>query len=251
MVNKVGTITNKFRVPKFEILMGEHDMVTEVKQYGATFKLDYGLVYWNSRLEHEHIRLVSLFQPGEIICDMFAGIGPFAIPAAQKECIVYGNDLNPDSVQYLKVNAEINKVSDRVHVYNLDARKFISQLMIVPDNESNSESVTSVLKACDKGIGGSNQESPSANGMLTGFIIERSFHIFFKRLCEMILIFFLASVQVEEVQENSKISDETVEHSRSADISVSVLKRSSESCEKGNILITAKQEALKKINCRN
>ncbi|XP_022157593.1 tRNA (guanine(37)-N1)-methyltransferase 2 isoform X2 [Momordica charantia] len=202
VVNKVGTITNKFRVPKFEILMGEHDMVTEVKQYGATFKLDYGLVYWNSRLEHEHVRLVSLFQPGEIICDMFAGIGPFAIPAAQKECIVYGNDLNPDSVQYLKVNAEINKVSDRVHVYNLDARKFISQLMIVPDNESNSESVTSVLKACDKGIGGSNQESPSAN------------------------------VQVEEVQENSKISDETVEHSRSADISVSVLKRSSESCEK-------------------
>lgn len=170
VVNKVGSITNEFRVPKFEILKGENDMVTEVKQYGATFKLDYSLVYWNSRLEHEHIRLVSLFQPGEIICDMFAGIGPFAIPASQKECIVYANDLNPDSVRYLKVNSEINKVSGRVHVYNLDARKFISQLMTVPDNESNSESVTSMLKACEKGIGGTNQESPSANGMLAGII---------------------------------------------------------------------------------
>lgn len=177
MVNKVGSITNEFRVPKFEVLKGENDMETEVKQYGATFKLDYSLVYWNSRLEHEHIRLVSLFQPGEIICDMFAGIGPFAIPAAQKGCIVYANDLNPDSVRYLKVNAEINKVSDRVHVYNLDARKFISQMMTVSDNECNSESFTPVVKACEKGIGRTNQESPLENGMLTGIsiIIEENF----------------------------------------------------------------------------
>lgn len=53
----------------------------------------------------------------------------------------------------------------------------------------------------------------------------------------MILIFFLASVQVQEVQD-IEISNKFVEHSRSADISVAVLKRSSESCEneKGNIL---------------
>ncbi|XP_031384135.1 tRNA (guanine(37)-N1)-methyltransferase 1 isoform X1 [Punica granatum] len=135
VVNKIGTITNEFRVPKFEVLAGKSDMVTEVKQYGATFKLDYSLVYWNSRLEHEHIHLVSQFQSGETICDMFAGIGPFAIPAAQKGCIVYANDLNPDSVKYLKINAQANKVNDRVHAYNLDARKFVSQLMERPDLE--------------------------------------------------------------------------------------------------------------------
>ncbi|XP_019225220.1 PREDICTED: tRNA (guanine(37)-N1)-methyltransferase 2 isoform X1 [Nicotiana attenuata] len=139
VVNKVGTITNEFRVPKFEILAGKDDMVTEVKQYGSTFKLDYSLVYWNSRLEHEHLRLVSQFQVGETICDMFAGIGPFAIPAAQKECVVYANDLNPDSICYLKINAEINKVDHLVYPYNLDARKFISQLMAVSCNGSNAE----------------------------------------------------------------------------------------------------------------
>lgn len=51
---------------------------------------------------------------------------------------------------------------------------------------------------------------------------------------------------MEEVQDDIKTSDECIEHSRSADISVAALKRSSESCEKGNILMTAKQEALKK-----
>ncbi|TMW97676.1 hypothetical protein EJD97_005153 [Solanum chilense] len=139
VVNKVGTITNEFRVPKFEILAGKDDMVTEVKQYGATFKLDYSLVYWNSRLEHEHIRLVSKFQAGETVCDMFAGIGPFAIPAAQKGCAVYANDLNPDSIRYLKTNAEISKVDHLVFPYNMDARKFISQLIAVPCNGSNAE----------------------------------------------------------------------------------------------------------------
>ncbi|KAL8547812.1 hypothetical protein ACS0TY_007226 [Phlomoides rotata] len=140
IVNKVGTITNEFRVPKFELLAGDSNMVTEVKQYGAVFKLDYGLVYWNSRLEHEHLRLISKFLAGDVVCDMFAGIGPFAIPAAQKGCQVYANDLNPDSIRYLKINAEINKVSDLVRAYNLDARKFISSLIKVPSSEGSPKS---------------------------------------------------------------------------------------------------------------
>lgn len=154
-------------MPKFEVLAGENDMVTEVKQYGSTFKLDYSLVYWNSRLEHEHIRLVSQFQAGEIICDMFAGIGPFAIPAAQKGCIVYANDLNPDSIRYLKINAEINKVDDRVFAYNSDAREFISQMMTVPECgiELNSSVSTPTYKQCSLQL---HSESKSDNKRLTG-----------------------------------------------------------------------------------
>jgi tRNA G37 N-methylase Trm5 len=135
ILNKVGTITNEYRVPTFEVLAGEENLVTEVKQHGAIFQLDYGLVYWNSRLEQEHIRLVSQFKANEVICDMFAGIGPFAIPAAQKGCIVYANDLNPISVKYLEINARINKVSNKIHVYNMDAREFMLKIMRVADDE--------------------------------------------------------------------------------------------------------------------
>ncbi|RRT82315.1 hypothetical protein BHM03_00020181 [Ensete ventricosum] len=146
VVNKVGTITNEFRVPTIEVLAGKNDMVTEVKQYGATFKLDYSLVYWNSRLEHEHIRLVSLFQRGETICDMFAGIGPFTIPAAQKGCLLYANDLNPDSVHYLRINAQINKVEDGVYTYNMDARAFMHHIMTVPNSDSKQKTGEAVSK---------------------------------------------------------------------------------------------------------
>ncbi|XP_014505695.1 tRNA (guanine(37)-N1)-methyltransferase 1 isoform X3 [Vigna radiata var. radiata] len=170
IVNKVGTITNEFRVPEFEILAGEHNMITEVKQYGATFKLDYSLVYWNSRLEHEHKRLVSMFQAGETICDMFAGIGPFAIPAAQKGCIVYANDLNPDSIHYLRINAKINKVDDRIYAFNMDARKFVSQLMEVPNTEATSQlsSEVPILDTCHTCRIQDNAESNSKNELLTG-----------------------------------------------------------------------------------
>lgn len=48
----------------------------------------YLQVYWNSRLETEHKRLVDSFAPGHVVADIMAGIGPFAVPAAQRGCKV-------------------------------------------------------------------------------------------------------------------------------------------------------------------
>ncbi|KAL5768904.1 hypothetical protein ACOSQ2_015687 [Xanthoceras sorbifolium] len=186
-------------------------MVTDLKQYGATFKLDYGLVYWNSRLEHEHLRLISQFQPGEIICDMFAGIGPFAVPAAQKGCVVFANDLNPDSIHYLKINAKVNKVDDSVCAYNMDARKFISQLMAAPVGESNLQSEVSMLKACENRDIPDNEETMAENVQF--------------------------GVEVEEVPDRVANNLEGIQNScRNSDASVAAVKRPSDGCweENGN-----------------
>jgi tRNA (guanine37-N1)-methyltransferase len=69
-------------------------------------------VYWNSRLHTEHDRLVKLFKPEDLIADVFAGVGPFAIPAAKKGCAILANDLNPNSAKYLQRNADDNKVRE-------------------------------------------------------------------------------------------------------------------------------------------
>ena len=63
---QVGTIENEYRVFQMEILAGEPDLETEVKQYKARFRLNYGEVYWNSRLEQEHHRLTETFQRGQV-----------------------------------------------------------------------------------------------------------------------------------------------------------------------------------------
>jgi hypothetical protein len=100
---------------------------------GCRFRFDYAQVYWNSRLMNEHKRLVDAFAADAVVCacapphappaarrlgadhgpvlsgDVFAGVGPFAIPAARKGCTVHANDLNPASHAALQANMESNK----------------------------------------------------------------------------------------------------------------------------------------------
>jgi tRNA (guanine37-N1)-methyltransferase len=45
-----------------------------------------------------------------MIVDVFAGVGPFAVPAAKKGCVVWANDLNPESAKYLRKNVSDNHV---------------------------------------------------------------------------------------------------------------------------------------------
>lgn len=90
---------------------GENNFETEVFQHGVCFKLDYSRVFWNSRLEYEHSRLVSkYFRPGQVVIDVMAGIGPFVVPAAKADCRVLANDLNPDSFKWLQVRFLIKLV---------------------------------------------------------------------------------------------------------------------------------------------
>lgn len=129
VVNKLASIQNEFRVFQMEVIAGkDNDTVAEVSQHGCRFGLDYAKVYWNSRLEAEHARLVgSEFKPGQIVLDAMAGVGPFAVPAAKnvEGCTVFANDLNPESFKWLQENARRNKVADKVRASCCDARDFI------------------------------------------------------------------------------------------------------------------------------
>jgi tRNA (guanine37-N1)-methyltransferase len=128
VVNKTHTISNQFRVFPLELLAGVEEYVTEVRQLNVTFRFDYSKVYWNSRLDKEHERVVSLFRAGDIVSDMMCGIGPFALPAAKRGHTVYANDLNPMSYAALCDNIRINKLAARVHAFNLDGRAFWAAL---------------------------------------------------------------------------------------------------------------------------
>lgn len=129
VVNKVGAIDSTFRHFKLEVIAGEEDTLVEVVEGGCRFRFDYARVYWNSRLQAEHGRLVEEFPAGAIVCDMFAGVGPFALPAARRGCRVYANDLNPASVEWLTRNAERNGLE--VEIANMDARDFVRDLVAV------------------------------------------------------------------------------------------------------------------------
>lgn len=113
VINKVENVGtgSEFRTFGYEVLNGPDDMNVELIEEKCLYKFDYSKVYWNSRLHTEHKRLVDKFNPGEVVCDVMAGIGPFALPAGKKGVFVYANDLNPESYKYLKDGIVKNKVS--------------------------------------------------------------------------------------------------------------------------------------------
>lgn len=127
VVNKLDTIDTVYRNFQMEVLAGEEDLIAEQQESGCRFRFDFSKVYWNSRLHTEHERLVGLFSEGDAICDVMAGVGPFAIPAAKKKAIVFANDLNPASYDALLDNIELNKVSSFVQPSNLDGRQCIRE----------------------------------------------------------------------------------------------------------------------------
>ena len=94
----------------------------------CTYKLDYFKAFWNSRLQGERERITNLFKPGEVVLDVFAGVGPFSVLACKKKCFAHSNDLNPHCYQWMCENVKSNKVVDRMRPYNMDAREFINRV---------------------------------------------------------------------------------------------------------------------------
>lgn len=125
VVNKTNIIDSTFRNFKMEVLAGEENMVAKVKENGVTYEFDFSRVYWNPRLSTEHQRIVQLVKRGDTVFDVFAGVGPFAIPAARCGANVLANDLNPESFRWLQHNCKLNKVESKVRTFNLDGRAFI------------------------------------------------------------------------------------------------------------------------------
>ena len=100
-------------------------MDVTISSNNCEFKFNFGKVYWNTRLEFEHARLISKFKDGESVCDVMAGVGPFAVPSGKKNVFVWANDLNPDSYEGLSWAIKRNKVDQFVHASCSDGRASI------------------------------------------------------------------------------------------------------------------------------
>ncbi len=125
VLNKIEPLSGEYRVGGYEVLAGEGGTETIYREHGCVFKLDISKVFFTPRLSAERARVASLVRPGEVVCDLFAGIGPFSIIIARKNPTVrvHACDINPDAYKYLVENIRLNKVEDRVKAYLGDARK--------------------------------------------------------------------------------------------------------------------------------
>jgi len=138
-----SSVEGEFRTRNLEILAGDDKTETEYKEYGCRFVVDVKKVFFSPRLSSERIRIAELVNDGEVMINMFGGIGMFSIIAAKKrKCTVYNIDINPDATKLCEKNVTLNKLVGNVITIHGDALEVIKNqlenksdrtLMLLPE----------------------------------------------------------------------------------------------------------------------
>jgi tRNA (guanine37-N1)-methyltransferase len=150
VVNKLHEIDSVYRNFELEIIAGDPNTIVKCRESKATFQFDFAKVYWNPRLSifiefyyflsknsaysgTERERIVEFLHPNDFVFDVFAGVGPFVVPALMLGCTVYANDLNPECFKWMNINLKKNqpkKSSKEYHIFNLDGREFLRTIAL-------------------------------------------------------------------------------------------------------------------------
>ena len=69
----------------------------------------------------ERKRVTDQAEPGEKVYVPFAGVGPFAIPAAARGAEVWATEKNPDAFRWLAENVVLNHTGNNCHILQGDA----------------------------------------------------------------------------------------------------------------------------------
>ncbi|MES3160435.1 MAG: class I SAM-dependent methyltransferase family protein [Halorubrum sp.] len=122
VLNRASPVEGELRVREWDVLAG-NGTETIHREYGHEFALDVAAVYFSPRLATERHRVIEQVGTDEFVVDMFAGVGPYAIPMAARGAAVVACDLNETAIDYLRENADRNGVTDRVTAVAGDVRE--------------------------------------------------------------------------------------------------------------------------------
>jgi len=116
------------RTRRMSHVAGERKTRTVHREYGREFVVDLTDVYFTPRLAEERERVASQVGADESVFDMFAGVGPFTVAAAERGADVVASDINESAVELLRENAERNSVAESVTAHNEDGRSVASRV---------------------------------------------------------------------------------------------------------------------------
>jgi len=106
-------ILDELREPRAEVIAGVKTE-TVYAENGCRFKLDPTKVMFSFGNKGERERMARVTSPGEVVVDMFACVGQFAIPIARhsRPRQVIAIEKNPVAFRYLEENVRLNRLSN-------------------------------------------------------------------------------------------------------------------------------------------
>ena len=126
---KTSAVSGQLRTRGLELLAGEKKCETIHLEHGVTIFVDACETYFSPRLVHEHKRVTDLIKEGEIIIDLFTGVGPFPLHIAQnRNSTIYALDINPKAIECLEKSLFLNKLKGLIKPLYGDCRELSSSL---------------------------------------------------------------------------------------------------------------------------
>ena len=124
---QTSSVLGDFRVRKLKFLAGENRTITVHKEHRCLFRVDVAKCYLSPRLLLEHERIPRLVTNGEVVVNMFSGVGCFSILIAKKvlDAKVYSIDINPKAIECMQENVRLNRVFNRVVPMLGDSKQII------------------------------------------------------------------------------------------------------------------------------
>ena len=119
-----------FRIAKWKRIYGFGSPLTVHKEWRYHYVVNVNKAFFNPRMSSERLRVIKQVKSGEIVLDMFSGVGPFAIPIS-KISRAYAIDINPSAIGFLRINKLINRAD--VKEFLGDCRNVISKFEVLFD----------------------------------------------------------------------------------------------------------------------
>jgi len=132
---KAGPVKGETKQPQLKVIAGEKNTETIHKEGDCIYKLDVRKIMFSKGNVNERHRLQKQVKEGEIIVDLFAGIGYFSIGIAKfcKPKAIYAININPIAIEYLKENIKLNKVEGKIIPILGDCREVVRKLGKIAD----------------------------------------------------------------------------------------------------------------------
>ncbi|XP_036904400.1 tRNA wybutosine-synthesizing protein 2 homolog [Sturnira hondurensis] len=160
-VAKRGRVSpDGIRTPAVTLLLGDDGWVEHVDN-GIRYEFDITQCMFSFGNITEKLRVASLPCAGQVLVDLYAGIGYFTLPflVHAGAAFVHACEWNPHAVVALRYNLEINGVADRCQIHFGDNRKLkLSNvadrvnLGLIPSSEEGWPTACQVLRNDTGGI---------------------------------------------------------------------------------------------------
>ena len=126
-----GKIIGTYREPeKIEYIAGINNPLVEHTEHKIRYRFDITKIMFSKGNLNERKYLTTLVKPGEVIVDMFAGIGYFSLPIGKHSHPkkIYSIEHNLESYKFLTENVKINHLEQIILPIKGDSREEVIKL---------------------------------------------------------------------------------------------------------------------------